>query len=414
MNTVEKKILIVGGGFAGIRCALDLAKANLPNTKITLVSDKFHFEYHAALYRVVTGRSPLEVCIAIPEILKNTNVEFIEDKITQIDLNKKVLCGESACDYSYDYLVLAVGAETTYFNVEGLKEFSFGFKTIHEALELKRHLHESFSSCKSINPNERACNTHIVVVGAGASGTELAAELAIYTKKLAIQYDLDPTSVKIDLIERASRVLSLLSEDISAKAETRLKYLGVNVLLNKEVLKSDIENIYLKDMKMKTKTVVWTAGVTANSLYANTAGLEFGKQGKIVVDDYLQAKGYENVYVAGDSAYTKYSGMATTAINHASYIALKIKASLKGDSITSYVPKEPPYIIPVGPGWAIAKLGNKVHVGAFGWFHRRLFDFNVFKSILPLRKALLAFSEDKKVCQTCHSCEPEMVSSIGN
>lgn len=412
MNSQEKKICIVGGGFAGIRCALDLAKAKLPHTKITLISDKFHFEYHAALYRVVTGRSPLEVCIAIPEILKDKDIEFVEDRISNVDLKKKVMCGDSGCEYTYDYLVLAVGSETTYFNVDGLKEYSFGFKTIHEALELKRHLHKSFSSCQSISPKEQECNTHIVVVGGGASGTELAAELAIYTKKLARQYGIKPSSVKIDLIERDSRVLAILPERISDLVQKRLKKLGVNLLLNKEVMKSDIESIYLKDMKMKTKTVVWTAGVTSNQLYSKIEGIELGKQGKVVVDEFLQLKGHDHVYVVGDGALTKYSGMASTAISHGSYVAKRIEEFIKGNTPYPYLPKEPPYIIPVGPGWAVAKLNGKKLKGKTGWFFRRWFDFKVFKSLLPLDKALLAFSEGKRICQTCHSCEPEMVESL--
>src|SRR3989338_4523168 len=122
----QKQIIIVGGGFGGIRCALELAKNNISCAKITLISDRPYFEYKPALYRVVTGRSEQEACVSMAEIFKNKPVEFSQDKIIRVDSAAKNIEGESGRTYPFDYLILALGSETAYFSISGLKEFSFG------------------------------------------------------------------------------------------------------------------------------------------------------------------------------------------------------------------------------------------------------------------------------------------------
>lgn len=386
----QNKILIVGGGFGGVRAALDLEKSRLPNTKIILVSDKPHFEYHAALYRVVTGRSPLEVCVPLSEIFAGKNVEVLQDSIIGMDLGARRLEGFSGAHYSYDFLVLALGSETAYFDIPGLRELSFGFKSINEALRLKRHLHELFEAGRA--------PFNIVVVGGGASGTELAGELAIYTRKLARLHQVDPSLASIDLVEGASRILPLMPEDFSRKVAHRLRDLGVNIFVNRLLVKEEVESVHLRDMEMKTKTVIWTAGVAAHHL--------LGKK-KVAVDKYLQAKGRANVFVIGDAAATKYSGMAQTAIADGRHAARVIAARILRTKAPAYKPQKPGYAIPAGRGWAAVLIGNTRIYGILGWWIRRAIDFRYFLSILPFDKAVLAFRSGKTLCESCLVCTPE-------
>ena len=402
-----KKIIIVGGGFGGVRCALDLAKKKLPNIKIVLISDRSHFEYHAALYRVVTGHSPLEVCIPLRDIFDGSDVEIIEDSISGVELEERQLRGRSGSRYSYDFLVLALGSETAYFNIPGLKELSFGFKSIHEALILKRHLHELFTACEQATAEEKVCAAHIVIVGGGASGTELAGDLAVYTRKLAKKHRLKPSLVTIDLIEAAPRLLPALPEDISTRVKKRLHNLGVNIFLNRVVVEEEVEKVYLKDMEMKTKTVIWTAGAKPNHLYSKIKGLLLDKKNRVIVDAFLQAKGINNVFILGDAAATLYAGMAQTAIRNASFVAETIIKKSHGRPVEVYKTKKPFYAIPVGPGWAAAAIGNHQFYGRLGWWLRRLADFRFFLSVLPFKKALLAFQNGKTLCESCSICSVE-------
>src|SRR3990167_2117200 len=113
---MNKRIVIVGGGFGGIKSALELSKKNLTDTQITLISDKPHFEYHALLYRVLTGRSPLEVCIPLQDILGGKNVDLVQDFIVDVDPKNKTVKGSSGATYHFDILILALGSEPAYFN----------------------------------------------------------------------------------------------------------------------------------------------------------------------------------------------------------------------------------------------------------------------------------------------------------
>ena len=421
----EKKIIIVGGGFGGIRVALDLVKQKLSNTKIVLVSDKPHFEYTPALYRVVTGRSPLEVCIPLREIFptkgavsasgtrssfggKGNGVEVIKDFIIEVDIKGKKITGKSGSRYSFDFLVLALGSETSYFNIPGLEEFSFGFKSINEALRLKRHLHEAFASCERATPEERVCAAHIVIVGGGASGTELAGELALYTKELAKKHVIDPVLITIDLIETAPRLLPTMPEDVSEKVRLRLHHLGVNIFLNRMMIKEEVEKVFLKDMEMKTKTVIWTAGVRPNHFYGGTEGFQFDKKGRVVVDEYLQAKGLKNIFIIGDAASTPFSGMAQTAIGDGRFVADVIIRKISQKPLFSYKAKKPFTAVPIGWGWAAVLLDGLRVYGRVGWWLRRLGDFRYFLSILPTRKALIAFRSGKKLCESCPACSEEL------
>ena len=239
----NKKIVIVGGGFGGIRCALDLANQNLPGVDIILISDKPHFEYTPALYRVVTGRSPLEVCIPLREIFDGKDVEVLEDSITKVNVKEKKLKGSSGSKYSFDFLLLALGSETAYFEIPGLRDLCFGFKSINEALRLKRHLHELFSTCEKATMEEKVCSANIVIVGGGATGTELAGELALYARELAKKHNLRPSLVTIDLIEASHRLVPVMPEDISKVLKKRLHSLGVNIFLNRAVIKREIEQV---------------------------------------------------------------------------------------------------------------------------------------------------------------------------
>ena len=163
----------------------------------------------------------------LDEIFDGKNVEVIKDKIIGADLVKKNLKGESGSNYSFDVLILALGSETAYFNIEGLKELAFSFKSINEALKLKRHLHELFESHLVATKEEAVSSLHILIVGGGATGVELAGELSFYMQKIARSHKIDPSLITIDLIEAAGRVMPMMPE-IYPDVEQRIELFGVD------------------------------------------------------------------------------------------------------------------------------------------------------------------------------------------
>ena len=387
------KIVIVGGGFGGVRTALALA--NKKDIEIKLISDQSYFEYHAALYRSATGRSPLEVAIPLEEFFTFAkNIEVIKDKIIDIDEVRQRVIGESASKYSYDSLVLATGNVTEYFNVTGLKEFAYGVKTIQEALKLKRHLHEQLLKAES----ER----NYVVIGAGATGVELSAELTAYLKKIRRKHKIKH-AFTVDLIEAGPRVLGTMPEEFSRKVERRLKKLGVKTILNTAVKAEHVDDIQLPQGVVASHTVIWTAGVGNNPLFAKYPEIfVFGKVGRVKVDKHLQA--IPNIYVIGDSAVSTYSGMAQTALHDANFVAKNLLRTRQGKSKLTYKAKKPIYAIPVGSRWAAVLWGKTKIYGRLGWVLRRLADLKLYLLFLTPIKAVTTWKygfEDEEVCPIC-------------
>lgn len=387
------KVLIIGGGFGGVRAALNLAGKK--GFEVRLMSDKSYFEYHAALYRSATGRSPLEVAIPLQAFFKSAgNVEVIEDSLKSVDAKQHVALGVSDSRYPYDALILALGNITQYFGIPGLKEYSFGVKTIQEALELKRHLHEDLVNN---SPNQR----HYVVVGAGATGIELAAEMTAYLKKVRKRHGLSGRFT-MDLIEAAGKVMPNLPEDFTNHIQVKLQKSGVKLHLNSPVKAETLEGIELPSGHIKTQTVVWTAGV-ANNPFFKRADFKLSKRGRVEVDQYLQAA--PDVYVIGDSAETMYSGMAQTALHDANFVTTHLMRAAKQLAPKSYEPQKPIYAIPVGPHWS-AVLWGKVRIYGFaGWTLRRLADLRLYLRFLPFVKALSTWRYGILVEEQCPVCK---------
>lgn len=388
------KIVIVGGGFAGVKAALSLA--NKKFVEVRLISDQTYFEYHAAMYRLATGRSPLEVAIPLEEFFAFAkNVEVVQDKIVSIDNEVKYLMGESGSRYGYERLILALGSVTEYYDIKGIEDHSHGVKTVHEALKLKRTLHEQLTA--------KGADSNYAVIGGGASGIELSAELTFYLKKIRGKHRLED-SFSVNLIEAGPRLLASTPNDFSSKVEGRLKRIGVQVLLNTSVKSESIDGIRLAQGSIKTHTAVWTAGTINNPFFKKFPNLfKLGKMNRVEVDQYLRAAA--DVYVVGDSANTEYSGMAQTALYDASFVASNITREINGRALKSYIPKKPIYAIPVGSRWAAVLWGDKRIYGRLGWVVRRLADFRLYLTFLPFRKALTKWRyglQSNEVCPVCN------------
>lgn len=399
MRLLQKKVLIVGAGFGGVSAALEFSHRHFKGVRTTLVNPIPHFEYHASLYRALTGRSPLEVCIPLRDIFSR-NIEVVEDFITDVDFESKIAYGKSKSEYHYDYIILSLGSEPAYYDIAGLRELSFSISSISQTMRLKKHLHEIFSEADS------PASTHIIVVGGGPTGVETAGELAIYTKKLAKTHGLDESMITIDLVTSSKRVVPQLPKDVSDRIIERLHRLGVNMYFNRRVMKEEVEEIYLKDMQMRTKTVIWAAGVEGNHLYKKF-GLPTDKKGRVIVDNYLRPltlRYDRRVFIIGDGASTEYSGMAQTAIHEGTYVAENVIRSIYRQPRRLYEPKTPAYAIPVGPRWAATMVHGLKFYGLIGWWLRKFADLRFFLSILPFGKAITAWKEDGVLWESCPVC----------
>lgn len=369
------QITIVGGGFGGIKTALELSKNK--RAHITLITDKTDFQYYPALYGTATGKSHLQSWVPLGEIFAGRdNINVVIDTITKINKKTKTLTGISGETYDYHTVVLSLGSVTTYFGIKGLDQYAYGIKSAIEIKRLKQHFFDEFSQSDHADSN-------FLIVGAGPTGVELASSLGTYLKKLKTHFNKPEPRITITVIEAAPRVLPRMSEAASRTVLKRLRKLGVHVELNKKVEEQTVDSLIVSGKPIKSQTVIWTSGVANNPFYdANADQFTFSKNHKIIVDKHLRES--EDVYVIGDNAFTPYCGLAQTALRDGIFVA----SHILGESKKKYVPKMPPVVVPIGENWAIFEYRKMRFSGYAASLIRTAADFVGYSDILPFGQAL--------------------------
>lgn len=389
MSKKTTKVIVVGGGFGGVKTALDLA--NKPGFEVILISDNTHFEYHGALYRSAVGHSPMEVVIPLKEIFKHSkNVELVLDSAGVIDAKKKRIASQTGNIYSYDKAVLALGNTVNYFGIEGLEDHTVTMHDIASTIKLRKTLVDLFTQ-KSGKP------VRIAIVGAGASGVELAGEIPTFAKLIAKKHSTKAPKVNMILVDGAPRVLPLLSEKASTKTATHLKKLGVEIHLNIKVMSCEQKSICTNTGDVKADVIIWTAGSKPVSFYENNSSVfTLGRGGRVIVDEFLQAQNHKDVFVLGDNADTPYSGMAQTALHDANFVANNLLCEHVGKNMKNYRAHKPVYVVTAGPKWAVVQTGNRVISGYRGWLFRRKADLAIFKNFQPYKQAVKTWRHANK------------------
>lgn len=373
-------VTIVGGGFGGIKTALELSRER--SNRITLISDKDYFQYYPALFSTATGHDARESFVPLAEVFgSRPNVTVVQDTITSIDTSSNLLKGRKS--YHYDTAVLALGSVTTYFGIEGLDTYSYGIKSQEEIRRLQAHLWKEMSDGTD---DEK----HYVIIGAGPTGVELAGALGQYVLKLRKKFGIRKKRVSINLIEAAPRVLPRLSEQSSKTALKRLKKLGVTVELNKKVERQTADSLVINGKPLMTQTVIWTSGVANSPFYKmNADQFELNDRGKVKVDTFMRSS--PKVYVIGDNADTPYAGLAQTALHDALYVSKHISGKKK-----PYGSVLPPCVVPIGHNWALFEWGRIRFSGIAGGVMRSLADLIGYHDVLPIGWAIKAWRAQSK------------------
>lgn len=384
----KPRIIVVGGGFAGVRAMLDLVGQLGDRAELILVSQNKMFEYYPGLHQIVGHQHEGLVELPLSVIFEPYRVTLVHERVIGCDPAVKAVTLASGTILQSDYLVMALGSQTDYFNIKGLNELSFGLKSVAQARALKAHIEHQFKISAKTEGTERVIGLHFVVVGGGPAGVDLAGELAHRTKQLARQYEIPESFVTLDLIEAAPRILPMMNPAISASVESRLRSVGVNIFLNRNLMHEGSWTLFFQDMTLGAKTVIWTAGITTHEFYKSISGFTLGRKNRVLVDEYLQPKGFENVFVVGDAADTPYAGLAQTALYDGAYVASVIAARASDSRSTkTYKPKSVAYNIGVGHKWSVFVLGPIVIKGIIAFWLRTLIDLRFFMSILPIRRA---------------------------
>jgi NADH dehydrogenase len=366
-------VVIIGAGFGGLSAATALARAMVD---ITVIDRQNHHCFQPLLYQVATAAlSPAEIAWPIRAILRHQrNATVLMAEVTGIDTANRQVQTTSAA-VPYDHLVVATGATHSYFGHDEWAEFAPGLKRIEDATRIRRSILLAFERAElTEDVTERARQLTFVIIGAGATGVEMAgaiAEIARHTIAMDFRR-IDPRTAQIILIEAGPRVLPALSNDLSNYALRALTKMGVDVRTDTRVTGCDGRGVDLANGRINAGTIIWAAGVVASPA-ARWLNAEHDRAGRVLIRDDLTVPGHPEIFVIGDAATVKdesgkpVPGVAPAAKQMGAYVGKLIAARIAGQSLPPFRYRHAGDLATIGRRAAVVSIG-KVHLTGFlGW-----------------------------------------------
>jgi NADH:ubiquinone reductase (H+-translocating) len=363
-------VVILGCGFGGLWAAQGLRKATVA---LTVVDRTNHHLFTPLLYQVATaGLSAPDIAAPIRHILASQqNATVLLGEVKSIDVVRRAVVLEDGSELPYRYLLVATGATHSYFGNEAWAPFAPGLKTLDDALEIRSRILLSFERAeRETDPARRAALLTFVVIGAGATGVELAGTLAeIARQTLRGEFrNFDPRTARVVLVEGSDRVLPPYPRDLSEKALLQLERLGVTVWLGKRVTGVDAEGVMLGGERLEARTVLWAAGVASSPL-GRMLGAPVDRAGRVQVAPDLSVPGYPEIFVAGDlAAVTGVPGIAPAAKQMGSHAARNICNLLDGKATVPFHYRDYGQLATIGRKAAVAEMGRFKLWGFPAWF----------------------------------------------
>lgn len=391
----KQTIIVVGGGFAGISFAKQLDEKLFD---IILIDKVNHHQFQPLFYQVATSQiEPSSISFPLRHIFRNkANIRIRLAKILEVDIpNNKIIT--SIGDFSYDYLVLAMGCKTNFFGNNEISKYAFTLKSTYDAISSRNHILQTFEDIISAKENEKESLLNIVIVGAGPTGVELAGSFAEIKKNiLPKDYPrIDFSKLKIILIEGSKNTLNNMSNAAKTSSRKYLQQMGVEILTETIVTNYNGEILQLNNGNIiKTKTLIWAAGVIANTI-GGIPEKWLSAGNRIKVDRINKVFESDNIFVIGDMAlmetpkYPKgHPQLANVAINQAKNLANNLKKINQGKEPVFYEYKDFGTMATIGRNKAIVDLPFVRFKGLFAWV---IWMFLHLMLILSVRNKLIIF-----------------------
>ena len=391
----EPHVLILGGGFGGLRATRALASAPV---RITLVDRTNHHLFQPLLYQVaMAALSSPDIAAPLRHILRRQhNVSVRMDEALVIDVATRCVTFADGV-LEYDYLIVATGSRHAYFGHDDWEPYAPGLKTLDDAVLIRRRMLEAFEHAeREPDPGLQSEWLDFVIIGAGPTGVELAgtlAEIARHTLPREFRHS-DPRRSQIHLIEAGPRVLASMPESLSAKARRQLEKLGVNVHTGAAVTQVDERGVTLGAQRIVARTVIWAAGVAASPLGASL-GAERDRAGRVKIGADLSLPGHPDVFVVGDLASVVQDGQPVPGVAPAAKQMGAYAAEVIGDRIAGRASKPFRYrdygnLATIGRMAAVVDLRGLRFSGALAWLF--WLSAHVF-FLIGFRNRLIVMSE---------------------
>ncbi len=376
-KTGVPRIVVVGGGFAGISFIKQLQKEKV---QIVLFDRHNYHTFQPLLYQVSTaGLEPDSIAYPLRKIFrKNKDFHFRMAEVEHINTDSNTIT-TSIGGVAYDYLVIATGTRTNFFGNKSIAENSMPMKTVPQALNIRSLILQNIEKADiTTNETERKRLLNFVIAGAGPTGVELAGALAEFRKGI-LENDypaLNETEMNVHLIEGLDRVLPPMSEKVSKKAQSFLENLGVQVHLKTFISDYDGKTVTTNDgKKFETATFIWAAGVTGAPIEGINGEALIERANRYRVDEYNKVKGFKNIYALGDIAlmqsekYPKgHPQVAQPAIQQGKNLGKNFAKMLKGSKMEAFKYFDKGTMATVGRNKAVVDIGNMHFGGAIAWF----------------------------------------------
>jgi NADH:ubiquinone reductase (H+-translocating) len=338
--TKQKRVVIIGGGFAGIAAARALRRCDV---EVVLIDRRNHHIFQPLLYQVATAvLAPAEIAAPIRQIEeKQTNLTVMLAEVTAADLSSRSVSvsypASGTHKIPFDFLIIAAGMQPSYFGHDEFAKYAPGLKNLNDAETIRTKILDAYELAElTDDESERSRLMTFALVGGGPTGVELAAsiaQMAAVTLRGNFRR-IDPTNTSVVLIEGGNRILPTFAESLSRKAARRLEKLGVKVLTGTKVEKVDEQGVIAGGKRIPSATVLWTAGVAASPV-AKTLGVPTDRAGRLPVDSFLMVPGVNGVFAVGDVGASSQNGrplpgVAQVAIQQGRYVGQVISRQLKG------------------------------------------------------------------------------------
>lgn len=363
------EIVVLGGGFAGVFAARQLQKLS-DEFRVTLIDKNTYHLFIPSLYEVATAEEPRNnICIPYTEIFPR-GVRLVKGEAVSVDKESKKINFKDGQFLNYDYLVIALGSESNYNDIEGLRENSISFKSLEEAIKIRDKVKELY-----IKKHGEGKALMVAVVGGGATGVELSTELSKYEEKLG-------GNIEVSIFQGGPTLLKGMSHKVSEIARERLQKAGINVHLNSRVKKVTSEYLEIEDGRQHPyDLLIWTGGVKPNAILEDS-GFPKTTEGRIAVDEYLRVKGSEDIFAAGDIADEK-PKLAQVAHEQGTAAGKNLARFVKGQKLVPYHYRLLGVLIPLFGRYVVVDVQGMVFTGVLGFVFQQMVFLRYLLMILP-------------------------------